>query len=99
MPFGLIIIPATFQHLMETCLGSVKFWWCIIYLDNIIAFAATLKEHLEWFCAVLSWLQAMELKLKPDMCEFFKPSVVYLGHEISKEGIQTDGQKIEAIQN
>ena len=33
------------------------------------------------------------------MCEFFKVNVVYLGHEISKEGIQTDGHKVKAIKN
>ena len=29
----------------------------------------------------------------------FKTSVVYLGHEISKEGIQTDDHRVEAIKN
>ena len=32
MPFGLTNAPATFQHLMETCLGEMHLKWCIIYL-------------------------------------------------------------------
>ena len=35
MPLGLINAPATFQHLMESCLGDMHLKWCIIYLDNI----------------------------------------------------------------
>ena len=35
MPFGLISTPATFQRLMETCLGDPNLHWCIIYLIEI----------------------------------------------------------------
>ena len=47
MPNGLMNTLAMFQHLMETYLGNLQFWWCIIYLDNIIIFVTTPKEHLE----------------------------------------------------
>ena len=30
MPFGLIDTPATFQHLMECCLGELHLNWCVI---------------------------------------------------------------------
>ena len=39
------------------------------------------------------------LKLKPSKCEFFRSSLKYLGHIVSKEGIATDPRKIEAIRN
>ena len=47
MPFGLTNAPATFQHLMETCLGEMQMKWCIIYLDDIIVFSKTPEEHIE----------------------------------------------------
>ena len=47
MPFGLTNALATFQHLMETCLGEMHLKWWIIYLDDIIVFSKTPEEHIE----------------------------------------------------
>ena len=47
--------------------------------------------------AVVSWLQEDPLKLQPTKCDFFKTSAVYLGHEISKEGIQTDDHRLKLL--
>ena len=44
MPFGLTNAPATFQRLMESCLGDLHLNWCIIYLDDIIVFSETPGE-------------------------------------------------------
>ena len=87
MLFGLTDTLATFQHLMGTCLGNLHFQWCIIYFYGIIVFVATPKDHLTRLHAVLLWLQEVGLNLQPTKCDFFKTSVVYLGHGISKEGI------------
>ena len=38
MPSGLTNAPATFQHLMESCLGDMHLKVCKIYLDDIIVF-------------------------------------------------------------
>ena len=46
IPFGLTNAPATFQHLMLRCLGSLHLQYCIIYLDDIIVFYKTPEEHL-----------------------------------------------------
>ena len=47
MPFGLTNAPATFQRLMESCLGDLHLNWCIIYLDDIIVFSETPQEHIK----------------------------------------------------
>ena len=72
MPFGLTNAPATFQCLMETCLGEMHLKWCIIYLDDIIVFSKTSEEHIEKLRGVFEKLTAAGLRLKPSKCEFFK---------------------------
>ena len=99
MPFGLTNAPATFQRLMETCLGELHLTWCIIYLDDIIVFSKTPREQIERLRGVFEKLAAAGLKLKPSKCEFFKTRIAYLGHIVSKDGIETDPKKIAAIAN
>ena len=65
MPFGLTNAPATFQRLMESCLGELHLNWCIIYLDDIIVFSRTPEEHILRIRAVFEKLKAAGLKLKP----------------------------------
>ena len=45
MPFGLKNVSATFQQLMEMCLGDLQLQWCIFYLDDIMVFTAMPMEH------------------------------------------------------
>ena len=72
MPFGLTNAPATFQHLMESCLGEMHLTWCIIYLDDIMVFSKTPEEHIERQRGVFEKLSAAGLRLKLSKCEFFK---------------------------
>ena len=98
MPFGLTNAPATFQRLMESCLGELHLNWCIIYLDDIIIHARTPEEQLERLEGVFERLRKAGLKLKPSKCTFFRDRIAYLGHIVSKKGIEADPKKIEAIQ-
>ena len=84
---------------METCLGEIHLKWCIIYLDDIIVFSKTPEEHIERLRDMFDKLAAAGLKLKLSKCEFFKSGVTYLGHIVSKDSIETDLKKIEAIKN
>ena len=97
MPFGLTNAPATFQCLMEPCLGEMHVKWCIIYFDDIIVFSKTPEEHIERLRGVFEKLSAASLRLKPSKCEFFKSLVAYLGHIVSKNGIETDPKTIDAF--
>ena len=96
MPFGLTNAPATFQCLMESCLGDMHLKWCIIYLDDII-FSKTPEEHIQRLRGVFEKMSAAGLQLKPSKCEFYKSQTTYLGHNVSKDGIETDPKKITAI--
>ena len=99
MPFGLTNTPATFQRLMETCLGDINLHWCIIYLGDIVIFSKDLVSHLQRLEAVFQKLEETGLKLKPSKCELFQRQLAYLRHTISGKGVATDEGKIEAIKN
>ena len=45
MPFGLCNILATFQWLMQNCLGKFNLIYCLIYLDDLIMFLQTTEKH------------------------------------------------------
>ena len=46
MLFGLCKAPATFQWLMQNCMGELNLVYCLIYLDDLIMFSQTEEEHL-----------------------------------------------------
>ena len=61
MAFGLTNAPATFQHLMESCLVEMHLKCCIIYLDDNIVFPKTPGEHIQRLVGVFEKLSAAGL--------------------------------------
>ena len=97
MPFGLCKTLATFQWLMQTCMGELNFVYCLIYLDNLIVFSCTTAEHLHRLCVVFDHLREYNLKLKPSKCSLFKEEINYLAHKVSKAGICPSDINVKAI--
>ena len=99
MPFGLSNSPATYQRLMEECLGPYNMKICVIYLDDLIIFSNSFEQHLERLDMVLTRLKQCNLKLSAEKCFFFQERVKFLGHVVSSSGVETDPDKIEKIKN
>ena len=97
MPFGVKNGPATFQRLMEITLGAKRWHTCIVYLDDIIIFTTTFEEHMKELEEIFELLEKAGLKLHPLKCRLFLDRLVYLGYEISPEGIRPDPEKVSAI--
>lgn len=97
MPQGITNAPSTFQRLMEKCMGDINLREVLVFLDDIIVFSKTLEEHETRLTNVLSRLRENGLKLSPEKCRFFQTSVRYLGHIVSRNGVETDPQKTEAL--
>ena len=95
MPYGLCYTPATFQRLMQNCLGELNFTYALIYLDDMIVYSKTEDEHLVCLRAVLERFMENGLKLKPSKCNFFRTEINYLGHKVSTAGMEpgTEGPK------
>lgn len=97
MAFGLRNAPATFQRLMEDCLGDLKPDTCCVYLDDIIVYSRTVEEHLDCLERVFDRLDEYGLKLSPKKCQFFKSKLKYLGYVVSAQGVETDEEKIARV--
>ena len=71
---------ATFQRLMQNCLGELNLIYCLIYLDDIIVFSQTVEEHLHRLHVVFDQFREYNLKLNPSKCNLFKEEINYLVH-------------------
>ena len=91
VPFRLAQAPAYFQKLINDILKGCNF--VVGYLDDIIIYSRSEKEHLEHFTR----LKTAGLKLKLEKCCFFKKHIQYLGHLISADRIQPLPEKLESI--
>ena len=96
MPFGLCNVLATFQQLMQNCIGELNFIYCLIYLDDLIIFSWTAEEHLHQLHVVFDHLREYNLKLKPSKCSLFREDINYLAHKVSKKGVQPSDINVKA---
>ncbi|MGL5900688.1 MAG: RNase H-like domain-containing protein, partial [Lactobacillaceae bacterium] len=60
---------------------------CFVYIDDIIVYSKTKKEHTETLIKVLKRLLAKTVKINFDKSNFFKNEIDVLGYKINNEGI------------
>ena len=95
VPFRLAQAPVYFQELMTGVLKDLPF--AMAYLDDIIIYSSTPKEHFEHIRTVFEKLRDAKLSMKLSKCHFFAKEIQYLGHILGKEGIKPVPAKTEAI--
>ena len=97
MPFGLSNAPATFERLMESVLAGRHWKSLLVYLDDVIVFGRTFDEQFLRLEDAFCRMKSANLKLNPKKCTLFRPEVKFLGHVVSRAGVQTDPAKTEAV--
>ena len=95
LPFGISSAPVIFQRTIENILQNLPY--TCVYLDDILVTDKTETEYIRNLEEVLNCLEKAGLRLKKQKCSFMLPSVDYLGHIISSEGLQPTREKIRAI--
>ncbi|KAI4880801.1 hypothetical protein NFI96_008107 [Prochilodus magdalenae] len=88
----------TFQRLMDRVLAGLQWETCLVYLDDIIVLGKDVSEMLQHLSQVFNRLRQANLKLKPAKCCLFRRQVAYLGHIVSAQGIATDPEKVQKVQ-
>ncbi|XP_020978178.1 uncharacterized protein LOC110271546 [Arachis ipaensis] len=69
----------------------------VVFIDDILVYSKTVKEHEEHLRVVLQILKEQKLYAKLSKCEFWKEEVKFLDHVVSKGGLAVDPSKVEAV--
>jgi len=94
LPFGITSAPGYFQEIMDQMIQDLP--GVAAYLDDILVSGDDADQHLSNLRGLLQRLQDRGLRCRLEKCEFAQPSVEYLGHYLSKDGI-SKGPKADAI--
>ena len=99
MSFGLTNAPAHFMYLMNSVFMLELDKFVVVFIDDILVFYKNEEEHAEHLCIVLQRLRKHQLYAKFSKCEFWLKKVPFLGHVLSKKGIEVDPEKVKDILN
>lgn len=98
MHFGLTNAPATFQALMNEIFKPLLRKSVLVLFDDILVYSPTLEDHENHLAQVLQLLHKHSLFVNKKKCLFAQPSMEYLGHVVSGNGVSADLSKVSAIQ-
>ncbi len=97
LPFGLANSPAVFQRLIDSVLGRLKWTIALVYMDDVICFSKNFDDHMSHLETILAAISKAGLVLQSTKCSFGFSKLKYLGHIISKDGIEVDPEKVRAV--
>ncbi|GJT00429.1 putative reverse transcriptase domain-containing protein [Tanacetum coccineum] len=99
MPFGLTNAIVVFMDLMNRVCKLYLDRFVIVFIDDILIYSKSKKEHEGHLKLILKLLKDEELYVKYSKCEFWLSKVQFLGHVIDSKSIHVDPAKIEAIKD
>lgn len=77
-PMGLAVMPGSWSRLMRHLLGRPKFQaFCVVYLDDICVFSATLEDHIVHLREVFLVLREAKLYARKEKCKWAQRSIVF----------------------
>ena len=90
MSFGLTNAPAAFMDLMNRVFRSFVDQFVVVFVNDILMYSKSMEEHVYHLRTVLQTLRENQLYAKFSKCDFRTESVSFLGHVVTKDGIQLD---------
>ena len=97
LPMGIKNSPDIFQEVMTNMFCDLEY--TSTYIDDILIISdGTYADHLAKLQVVLGRLQKANFRANVRKCYFAKDNLEYLGYQITREGIQPQPKKVEAIQ-
>ncbi|GBG65972.1 hypothetical protein CBR_g54951 [Chara braunii] len=87
------------KHAMNRIFHDHLDKFVVVYLDDILIFSKSVEEHAQHVKTVLSLLRRHKYKVNLEKCEFGCTKILYLGHEVSAEGIRPEDAKVASIRD
>ena len=97
MPFGLRNGSSIFQRVMQGILSPYLWLFCLVYIDDIVVYSKSYKEHIKHLDLVLGAIEKAGITLSPSKCHLFYSSILLLGHKVSRLGLSMHLEKVNAI--
>lgn len=97
MPFGITNVPAIFMDYMNRIVYSFLDNFVVVFIDNILIYSCSHKEHKEHLRIMLGILKEKQLYAKLIKCEFWLDDIQFLSHVILVGGIVVDLSKVEIV--
>jgi hypothetical protein len=97
MPFSLKNARATYQRMMENCLGSQIGRNIQVYIDDVVITMRKEENLISDLAENFDNLNRYKLKLNPTKCSFGVSAGQLLGFLVSTRGIEANPEKIQAI--
>ena len=96
LPMGIASAPDIFQSIMDELLGDLDF--VRTYIDDILIVSdGTFQDHMSKLNTVLDRLQTAGFRANLRKCFFGRDELEYLGYQLTRDGIQPQPKKVEAI--
>jgi hypothetical protein len=95
MPFGLKNAGATYQRMMQNCLGRQI--GRNVYIDEVVITTRKEESLIDDLKETFNNLDRYKLKLNPTKCSFGVSAGQLLGFLVSARGIEENPEKIQAI--
>jgi len=74
-PFGLTNAPMNFMCLMNNVLRPYLDKFVIVFVDDILLYSKTKKEHKENLVTILQFIRENKIYAKHSMCNFFQSKI------------------------
>ena len=97
LPFGLANAPAAYSRLVQIALDRLPRGFSLGFIDDIIIYSATVQEHVDHVRQVVRLHAAVGMKLNLNKCHLMRKEVEYLGHLVSRDGIQMIPSYVDRI--
>jgi reverse transcriptase-like protein/integrase-like protein len=97
LPFGLRNGPSVFQRVMNEILSRFLWIFVLVYIDDIVVYSLTFEDHLKHIDWVLRAIEEAGITLSPSKCYLGYQSLLLLGQKVSRLGISTHREKVDAI--